>query len=368
MTNGYRMCTRCIMDTSDPAIRFDEAGVCNHCHTFDLQQRRDLKSYRELEATAETIRRRGKGKPYDCILGLSGGGDSSYVALVAHRLGLRCLAVHMDNGWNSELAVQNIENIVTTLGFDLYTHVIDWEEFRDLQRAYVKAAVVDIEALTDHAITATMYRLARKYRVKYLLSGNNIVTESVMPPAWVHRKSDLANIKAIHRRFGEVPMQTFPTCSTRRIFALQLFCGIRVVNVLNHIDYLLARARRELKEQVGWREYGGKHHESLFTRFYQACLLPRKFGIDKRRAHYSNLVLSGQLDRSEALGKMAEPPLPPDQCAQDQAYVGKKLGFDHEEFERYLQEPGRSHRDYPHDDKTFERIVKWRRLLSPVLG
>lgn len=367
MTREYQICVRCIMDTTDPEITFDENGMCNHCRTFDLQRKRDLHPYAELEAAAAKMKAEARGRPYDCVLGLSGGVDSSYVALTAHRLGLRCLAVHVDNGWNSELAVMNIENIVGTLGFDLYTHVIDWEEFRDLQRAYIKSGVLDIEALTDHAITALMFRLCRKYRLRHMLSGNNIVTESVLPRAWGHRKSDLTNIRAIHRRFGERRMKTFPVCSTFGIFLHQLLFGIRTVNVLNHVDYNVAKAKEELKQAVGWREYGGKHHESLFTRYYQACLLPRKFGIDKRRAHLANLVLSGQITREEALGRMAEPPCDPAVATKDQEYVEKKLGFSHEDFERYLGEPGTPHTDYPNDEKTFRRVIKLRKAFASML-
>ncbi|WP_147819493.1 N-acetyl sugar amidotransferase [Salidesulfovibrio onnuriiensis] len=366
MTTEYQICTRCLMDTSDPRIKFDEQGVCNHCHTYDLQEKRDLFPYEALVKIAKQVKADGKSKSYDCILGLSGGVDSSYVALTAHRLGLRCLAVHMDNGWNSELAVMNIENIVTRLGFDLYTHVINWEEFKDLQQAFFKAHVIDIEMLTDHAITAVMYNLARKHGVKYLLSGNNIVTESVLPHAWGHRKSDLANILAIHKKYGTVKLKTFPRCSTWEIFINQELRRIKTINVLNYLDYNVARAKQELMEELNWREYGGKHHESLFTRFYQTYILPTKFKVDKRRAHFSNLVLSGQMTKEEAQKELQKHPWSTETLAQDQEYIEKKLNITHEEFEEYLTTPEVDHYDYPNDEKTFWRVVKIRKLLRSL--
>jgi len=354
------------MDSSDPDIVFDEQGVCNHCHHHDRRVAQipafAPDARQQLESVALRIKSSRRGE-YDSIMGLSGGVDSSYVAYLAHRLGLRPLAVHFDNGWNSEVAVRNIENIVKKLGFELQTYVIDWPEFRDLQRSFFRAHVIDIEMLTDHAIFAALYRLAEQNRIRYVLSGTNFATESVMPRSWLHMKADLRNIKAIQKRYGTVKLRSFPTMSIWKLAYYQYVRGIRSVSLLNYIQYNKTHAIRELSEQVGWQYYGGKHYESTFTKFYQAYILPTKFGVDKRRCHLSNLVLNGEISRDAALAELQKPLYDDSELAADRAYVLKKLGIAPDDFEIYLRTPGVPHSDYPSDESIARRLIELTRRL-----
>lgn len=369
MNTEYQICTRCIMDTSDIAIEFDAAGICNHCREYERLRVRHLitdKTERDVRLRELTSRiiRSGKGKDYDCIIGLSGGVDSSYIAYLTKELGLRPLAVHLDNGWNSELAMANIERMVKSLGLDLYTHVIDWEEFRDLQLAFFRASVIDIELLTDHAIFAVIYRIARKFGVKFFLSGYNVATESVMPRSWFYgNKLDSLNISALHRQFGNgKKLHTFPLLSLPELLHFVLFRTVEIVPLLNYIDYHKAEAMKVLQKKLGWVYYGGKHYESRFTQFYQASILPRKFKVDKRRAHLSSLIYSGQLTRAAALREIGGQIYTPDREREDREYVLKKLGLSPAEFEEYLGTPPRSHYDFPSYDKIYRKLRRALRL------
>jgi N-acetyl sugar amidotransferase len=298
------------------------------------------------------IKESGQGKKYDCILGLSGGVDSSYVALIAKQHGLRPLCVHFDNGWNSEIAVRNIHNIVNTLGFDLETYVIDWEEFKDLQLAYLKASVIDIEVVTDHAIYSVIYRLALRHGINYVLSGQNIVTEGVLPSRWGWNIKDFVNIKAIHKAFGQKPLRSYPLLS--RSMKKQIAkSGIETVEFLNWMPYRKAEAIQTLQHEVGWLNYGNKHHESIWTRFFQVYILPRKFGVDKRKAHYSNLICSGQMTKEQALSKIEKPAYDPALLEQDKKFVLKKLGLTEAEFEAMMAAPPRSHKDFDTEGSLF---------------
>lgn len=366
----YRACNHCVMDTSDPDMEFDATGRCRYCRETEYFLHRlrpgEAELKRRLDAVVAHIKQAGRGKRYDCLMGLSGGVDSSYIAWLAHRLGLRPLALHFDNGWNSELAVYNIEHIVQKYGFDLMTYVIDWEEFRDLQRAFIRASVVDIEMLTDHAIIASMIRIAREERVHYVLSGTNLATESCMPPTWNWRKQDVRNIRAIHRRFGEVPLKTYPMLGTfRYVLIRKLGLGFDYVELLNLMRYKRSEAIHILETEVGWRNYGRKHHESVFTKFYQNYILPEKFGIDKRRVHWSSLICNGEATREEALADLEKPPYDPDELRNDREFVLKKLGFTEEEFDRIMKEPPKAHTDYPSDEAYMGPILhlwqRWKR-------
>lgn len=367
-----RVCVRCVMDTSDPDITFDSSGVCNHCAEFEDIARRRLPpagtGRAALEKLAADIRRAGEGQDYDCVLGLSGGVDSSYTAYQAKQLGLRPLAIHLDNGWDSELAVQNIHGIVSKLGFELYTHVIDWEEFKDVQRSFLLASVVDIEMITDHAITAVIYRVAFEEKIRYILSGNNVATEAVMPVSWVHRKSDLRNLKAIQKRFGTRPIRTLPTASTLRFQYWQLARRRQIVNVLDYLDYNKQEAIATLERELGWRYYGGKHYESFFTRYYQAHILPTKFGIDKRKAHLSALICSGQMTRDEALRELDQHLYDPQTLVSDGEYVRKKLGFTEEEFAAIMSAAPRSHFDFPSDEAYVRPLLNLKKLARTIRG
>ena len=350
------------MDTTDSSIAFDTRGVCNHCHdaarifaTLPLGDDGD----RRLEPIVEAIRAGGARRPYDAIIGLSGGVDSSYAAILASRHGIRALAVHFDNGWNSELAVENIQRVVEGCGYDLMTYVIDWPEFRDIQRAFLKASVIDIEMITDHAIMAALYRLAEEHAIPVIVSGKNLATEHGMPEAWVWNKLDWTNLKAIHDRFGTVPLKTFPHLSRRRWLAMRaLRQGPTIVEPLDLVPYRRDRAASILGAEFGWREYGGKHHESTFTRFYQSWILPTKFGVDKRKAHLSARLRNGELNREEALAKLGEPLYTPEGLATERAFVLKKLGFTDSEFDAVMAAPPQPHDAYPTDQPLFQALRK----------
>jgi N-acetyl sugar amidotransferase len=348
------------MDTTDPDILFDEHGVCTHCHKAEwlLSAVRfsEEESRRRLEAIADKIKKQTEGKDYSCIVGLSGGVDSSYAAYVAHGMGLRILAVHFDNGWNSEIAVSNIKNIVKTFELDLITYVINWEEFRDIQRAFIKASVVDIEMITDHAIMAAMYRIAKEHGIRYILSGQNYATEHCMPKAWIWNKQDLRNLKAIHRQYGETPLKTFPVLSTwRYLIYRRIF--FEYVLPLNNLNYRKFEAMEILKRELNWREYGAKHFESLFTKFYQAYILPVKFGIDKRKAHLSALVRNGELTRDQAVQELSKPYYDPKELKQDKDYVFKKLGFSEGEFDSLMKQQAIPHDHYGSDHSLVSRML-----------
>ncbi len=365
--NEYRQCTVSVMDTiADPDISFDEQGISNYYYEYKEAEKQHIflgeTGRKKLDEIAETIKNAGKGKPYDCIMGLSGGVDSTYIAVLAKRLGLRPLAVHFDNGWNSELAVQNIENIVTRLGIDLFTYVIDWEEFRDLQVSYLKASVVDIEAITDHAIFATLYRLAGERRIKYMLSGTNVHTEQTLPKSWIHPKSDHINIQAIHKQFGTVPLKTFPFMDAKVKRYYQQIIGIQSFSLLHYTEYNKKQVKELIQKELGWRDYGGKHYESIWTRFYQGYILPKKFGIDKRKAHLSDLIFGGQISKAEALAELKSPIYDPEQFKIDYEFVLKKLRFSHEEFEALMKLPPKSHYDFDYEMPIDQRYP----LLKPV--
>jgi N-acetyl sugar amidotransferase len=360
MKETPKVCSRCVMDGSAVDIEFDADGVCSYCKAHEekvaLTPAARPNPAERLAAVVETLKSRRRGE-YDSIVGLSGGVDSSYVAYQAVKLGLKPLAVHFDNGWNSELAVKNIERLVTRLGLDLQTFVIDWEEFRDIQRSFFQANVIDIEMVTDHAIFAALYRLAHQNRIGYILSGTNAATESIMPPAWQHFKFDLRNLKAIHRRFGTMPIRRFPTLSVWGMAWNHYVRGVRSVSLLNYIPYSKTEAMRTLQTELGWQYYGGKHYESVFTKFYQAHILPVKFGVDKRRIHFSDLIMNGEMTRDEALQDLEKPLYDPAALDQDRDFVAKKLGYSLDELDRYLKAPPVSHYAYPSYAKIAQRLA-----------
>jgi len=349
----YQDCTRCVLDSNDSSvITFDEQGVCSLCRIYDDAVKKSVFRGKEgeekLKALVQEVKNAGVNNQYDCIIGLSGGVDSTYVAWKVKEMGLRPLAVHLDNGWDSELAVKNIENIVRKLGIDLHTHVINWNEFRDLQLAYFKAGVIDLEIPTDHAIMAVLYHEARKNKIKYILSGHNLVTEGFLPDDWIHHKFDVLNLKAIHKRFGSAKLKTYPLLPFFEKFYYEKILRLKQISVLNYLPYEKNEAKQLIMEKLNWRDYGGKHYESIFTRFYQAYILPRKFHVDKRKSHFSTLICSGQLTREAALEMLKHDPYPAEEMMNaDRAYVIKKLGFTEAEFEAYMKAPVKKHNDYP---------------------
>ncbi len=357
----YRMCTRCVMDTTDPEIVFDENGVCNHCHTYDRLVREHIvdgeAGRRRLEKLVNDIKRAGRGKQYDCIIGVSGGVDSTYVTYLVKNLGLRPIAVHLDNGWDTELAVKNIEETLKRLGIDLYTEVLDWEEFRDLQAAFLKASTPDSEIPTDHTIVAILGNIAAKLRIKYILIGNNVRTETHLPRAWSQGHFDWKYIRELHKRFGMRPLKTFPHFGFFTYY-LRMLTQKRIA-ILDYVNYSKKEALRALQEDLGWRYYGGKHYESIYTRFYQGYILPVKFGFDKRRCHLSSLVCSGEMTREQALEELSIPTYSPSMQEEDREYVAKKLGFTDEEFTAIMNAPKKSYWDYPSYDQFMRQpLVK----------
>ncbi len=373
-TVNYQICSRCIMDTSDKEIYFDEKGVCNHCYQHERLDKllvpKGADASKQLSELIERIKKKGQGKKYDCIIGLSGGVDSTYVALLVKKLGLRPLAVHLDNGWNSELAVKNVENIVTKLGIDLFTIVIDWEEFRELQLAYLRAGVVDLEATSDHAIFASMYKLAKQNDVSFIISGTNVATESIMPKSWYYtRKDDLTNLKDIHSKFGSgLKLKTFPTQGFLKLLYFNLFHKLESVAILNYVPYIKSEIKEIIKAELGWRDYGGKHHESLITKFYQCYILPQKFGIDKRRAHLSDLVCANQLTRDEALLEVQKPLYASaTELEKDIEYIVKKFGISRTEFEAIMNAEPKRHEDFKTDKWMRDFFYKLVNLKNNII-
>jgi N-acetyl sugar amidotransferase len=341
----YQMCTRTVMDTSDPEISFDAEGVCNHVKKFEYwdQNQRLIGKRAELhlEAIVEKLRKAGRGKDYDCIMGLSGGVDSSYMSyFVTKVLGLRALVVHVDTGWNSELAVMNIQSIVQKLNLDLHTLVIDWDEMRDLQLAYFKSGIANLDVPQDHCFIASLYQEAKKYGIKHIMNGGNMATESILPSAWGYSASDSWNLKAIHAAYGTGSLANYPSVGFWKLnLVLPYVQGMETIRPLEYIEYNKAKVKAFLMEELGWRDYGGKHYESVFTKFFQAHYLPTRFGYDKRKAHLSSLIVSGQLSRDEAIEELKKPLYDPQELEQDKIYFTKKLGITLEEFEFILQKP-----------------------------
>jgi len=353
------ICTRCVMDTSDPEIQFDPKGQCNHC--CNLLKRINspplnlppMEKKKALEKLVEEIKRKGKGRSYDSIIGVSGGVDSSYLVYLATTLGLKPLAVHLDNGWNSELASHNIEKICKKLSVDLYTHVMDWEEFKDLQLAFLKASTPDSEVPTDHAIHGLLNRMASRYGVKTILSGGNIITESILPSTWSNGHLDWQYIKGIHKLYGKIPLKTFPYLSYPRRFYYWIIKKIAYIRLLDYVDYSSEGVKEILKTELDWQEYGGKHQESLYTKFFQGYILPYKFGFDKRKAHLSNLICAGQMTRDEALTRLSKEAYSPEVFKADLEFVLKKLSLTQDEFEHILALPKKSYWDFPSYPKNW---------------
>ncbi|MEQ1579258.1 MAG: N-acetyl sugar amidotransferase [Steroidobacteraceae bacterium] len=365
----YQICTNCVMDTTDDEIVFDSRGVCNHCHDFEVhQQPQILKGSLGEQALApllNRIKQDGRGKAYDCIIGLSGGVDSSYVAHRVIELGLRPLAVHVDTGWNSELAVSNIEKIVEKLKIDLFTTVIDWDEMRDLQLAFFRSGVPNCDVPQDHAFVAVLFQLAAKKGIHWVISGHNLQTESILPESWGYTSIDSRHLKAIHARFGTQRLKSFPTYSLfQYTFWWPYIRKIRILKLLNYEDYNKEAAKQFLIERFGWRDYGGKHYESRFTKFFQSYYLPVRFGYDKRRAHLASMVVSGQITRELALEELKRPPFNPEEAAQDKLFVAKKLGISPEELEEILNRPRTTHLDYPSNAERIRALLSFKQRLA----
>lgn len=369
----YQVCTRCVMDTTDSEISFDQQGACNHCHEFDeVTSKRwfpNKEGKKKLEVIFNKIKQAGKNQEYDCIIGLSGGVDSSYLGLVMKDYGLRALVMHVDAGWNSELAVHNIELITKYGGYDLNTHVIDWQEIKDLQLAYLKAGISNQDAVQDHIFFASLYHFAVQKNIRYILSGGNIATESVFPKSWHHTAMDAINLKAIHKRFGKQKLKDYKTISFIEYFFYYPFIkDITVISPLNFMPYHKREALEVLKKKVGYKDYKHKHGESRFTKFFQNYYLPTKFNLDKRRPHLSSQILSDQISREQALEELQKPLYKEVELQEDKAYIAKKLCISVEEFDKLINEKSHNYSDYPNWDSKYKLMLKVKNLVEKVLG
>lgn len=365
------VCVRCVMDTSDPEITFDEAGVCSHCHQFDKVTTKGWFPGPEggamLNSILDEVRAAGRGSEYDCVLGLSGGVDSAILALRAKDWNLRVLAVHVDAGWNTELAVRNIQSIVEHCGFDLHTIVLDWEEVRELQLSYLRSGLSNQDVPQDHAFFAALYKDAASRKIRYVLSGGNIATESVFPKAWHASAMDRRNLKDVHRRFGSAKLKSFPTIGFLRYYVINPYIHrVKVLRPLNYLPYDRAAAIAELEERVGFRDYGRKHGESQFTRFFQNHYLPTRYGYDKRRPHLSSMILSGQITRDEALAELEVPLYDADALEADKAYFVKKLRLAPGEIDELLAAPLRTYRDFRNQDRYYALLKRVQGLAERV--
>jgi N-acetyl sugar amidotransferase len=366
--SSTRVCTRCVMSDTDPDISFDTEGRCNHCTDY-LDRLANLtyeptRSEPELAAIVDRIKASGRGKDYDCVMGVSGGVDSCYVAYVAKSLGLRPLAVHMDNGWDSDIAARNIKNVAKSLGIEYQSVVLDWEEFRDLQLAFLRASVPEVETPTDIAIPAAVHRVAAEHGVKFILSGGNYATEGILPRSWHYDAKDVRFLKAVHRRYGSGKLGSFPTFGFVKESYYKFVKGIRFVYILNLVPYSKSEAMAKLKE-LGWEDYGGKHRESMITEFVQSYLLPVKFQIDYRRATLSSQICAGEVTREEALEILKTPPFDADRVRQEKVYVVKKFGISQEEMEAIITAPPKTHRDYPNNERFLQFVYEtYRRFFS----
>ena len=366
----YQICSNCIMDTTDSKIVFDKDGRCDHCNNYYNNilpsWQTEKNNEQKLEIVSKHIRDAGKGKEYDCIIGLSGGTDSSYLTYIAkEKMRLRPLIYTVDTGWNLNVAVENIEKIVKALNLDMYTEVIKWDEMRDLQIAFFKSQVPYQDLPQDHVIFAGLYNYAVKKGIKYVLTGSNIDTECVRPPIeWVHL-NDLRLIKDIHDKFGKVKLKTLPMCS---MFKYRLYYTyikkMKRVAPLDIINYEKEQAERELCEKFGWQKYENKHYENIFTRFYEGYYLLKKFGYDKRKPHYSNLILTGQMKREEALEKLNESPYSKELMQEDMEYIAKKLGVSLKEFEKIINGENKNYKDYRNSLGLIEFSIKVARFLG----
>ena len=373
---NIKRCTNCVMDTTDSKIIFDENGVCDHCNTFY----KDIKPYwnpeseeskRKLEQIVETIKKEGEDRDFDCIIGMSGGIDSSYLVYLAkEKLGLRPLVFHVDAGWNSDTAVHNIEKIVDKLGLDLYTEVIDWEEMKDLQRSFFKSGVSHIDTPQDHAFFATMYKFASQHKVKYILTGGNYSTECIRNPLeWMYYQSDSTQIKDIHSKFGKKPLKNFPLTNIlwHKVY-LPYIRGIKLVRLLDLMPYHKEEAMQFLEKKFDYKRYPQKHFESRFTKFYESYWLYERFGYDVRKVQYSSLILTGQMTRDEALEKLKELPYDKENIKHEIEFVANKLDISVDELMSYIKLPKKSYKDYKNQMWIYDIGAKVMRMIGLEKG
>ena len=354
-----KICSKCVLENQTiKKIKFDEKGVCNYCHEYSERKINDIKNVdiTFLDDLLQQIKKSKKGK-YDCLIGVSGGIDSSYVIIKAKEFGLNPLAVHLDNGWNTELAVHNIEKLLDKLDVDLITHVLEWEEFKDLQLSFLKASVINAEIPTDHAINALLFKIASKKKIKFILSGSNVATEAIMPDEYGGYDSfDWKHIRSIHRIFGTQKLSNYPYLSNFHWIYYTFIKSIKFVPFLNYLDFNKKNASKVLQEKFNWELYPQKHYESFFTKFFQAYILPQKFNIDKRKAHFSCLINAGEISREEAVKKLDEELYSETDLDNDINYFIKKMGISRKAFEKIMNEKPVDHLFYPNNLKLYRKF------------
>ena len=370
-----KICVNCVMDTTDSKITFDEKGICDHCTTYfkDIlpNWHTDERGHKALKEIIDKIKKEGEGKDFDCLMGMSGGIDSSYLLYVMKEIyGLRPLVFHVDAGWNSQIAVNNIERLVDGLGLDLYTEVINWEEIKDLQLAFFKSGVPHIDVPQDHAFFATMYKFASKHKIKFILTGGNYSTECVRnPKEWMYYQSDSIQLRDIYKKHGTGKLKDYPVTNIlwHKIY-LPYIKKIKLVRPLDFVPYNKDEAMQLLEDKFGYQKYPQKHFESRFTRFYESYWLPEKFGYDTRKVQYSSLILTGQMTRNEALEKLKYPAYDPKTINQDFEYVATKLGISVEELQFYMDSPNKTYKDYKSQENIYNIGAKLMRILGLEKG
>ncbi len=375
MEREYQICSNCVMDTTDSKIVFDDQGVCDHCNTYykDILPNwyTDDRGDRELTNIINKIKKEGKEKDFDCLMGMSGGIDSSYLLYVMkEKYGLRPLVFHVDAGWNSQIAVNNIERLVDGLGLDLYTQVINWEEIKDLQLAFFKSGVPHIDVPQDHAFFATMYKFASKHKIKYILTGGNYSTECVRNPLeWMYYQSDSIQLRDIYKKFGSGKLKDYPVTNIlwHKVY-LPYVKKIKLIRPLDFVPYNKDKAMQLLVDEFGYQKYPQKHFESRFTRFYESYWLPKKFGYDTRKVQFSSLILTGQMTREEALEKLKTPAYNPETIHQDFEYVATKLGISVDELQSYMDAPNKTYKDYKSQESIYNLGAKLMRMLGLEKG
>lgn len=367
----YRICNRCIMDNkSDPLISFDENGVCCHCSTFDrvkkLYPQTEGERKRKFDSLIEEMKTHGKGKEFDCILGISGGVDSAYLAYIAKKAGLRILAVHVDAGWNTDIAVENIKKLCSGLDIELHTIVVDWNTMKELQRAYMFSGLPNLDVPQDHAFLAGTYAFARKYGIHYMLNGGNYATEGILPTNYGYAAIDYLNVKDVYKKCGRgrLSLKKYPKMSLFT-YSLMYIGRTKRVNLLNYVPYSQKMAIEILKNEFGWEYYGGKHFESRFTKFFQSYYLPKKFGYEKKRAHISSLIVGGELSREQGILEMKDDSrYPESQMLEDRDYILKKLDISLDEWEGIMASRNKSEDDYRNNKKLLLFLQNIKRVIG----
>lgn len=357
-----KVCTRCVCDDSIPGISFNENGACSLCNNYDLIEQEfppTGSTYNKFQHIIDGIKKSQKNAKYDCLIGVSGGTDSIYTLYIAKKYGLNPLAIHIDDGCNTEISIHNVQNAVNKLNIDLYTVKINEPELADLELSFFRASIPDVETPPDMAITASLYKCAAQFRIKYIFIGNSFRTEGKMPPGWSY--GDGKYLKSIHNQFGHVNLETFPNLMLSDYFYYFIFKRIKIIRPLYYLPYVKKDVKQILKKELEWLDYGASHHESVYTRFVQGYFLPKKFAIDKRKIHYSALVRSNQMTRQEALMKLKSHACTDDIVKKDVQYLSKKYGISIEEFENIINSNPRSRSEF---DSYYPIICKLQCIIN----